>query len=104
MELLDSEDVRTLLPAKEARAERGGSCSCLWPDDLEEAPSTGLGGHSSRPRLGQAASRVAEVPAPRPAFTFLLEGDAQLKEFISTKKSKVNKGKYELATYELILN
>ena len=98
MESPDSEDERTLLPAEEAQAGQGESYSRLWPDDPEETPTTGLGGRSSPPLLGQAASRAPEVPTPRPTFTFLPEGDAQLREFISTKKSRVNKGNYELAT------
>ena len=104
MESLDSEDERTLLPAEGARAGRGGSYSRLWPDDPEEAPTTRLEGRSSRPRLGRATSQAAEVPAPRPAFAFLPEGDAQLREFISTKESIVSKSKYKLAIYKLILN
>ena len=102
MESLDSEDERTLLPAEEARAGRGESCSRLWPEDPEEALTTGFEGRSSRLCLGRAASLAAEVPAPRPAFTFLPERDAQLRELISVKESI--KSKYELATYELILN
>ena len=76
MESLDSENERTLLPIEETRAGRGGSCSCFWPDDPKEALTTGLGGHSSRPRLGRVASPAAEAPAPRPAFDFLTDGEA----------------------------
>ena len=68
MEWLDSEEERTLLPFEEAQAAR--------PDDPEEVPTTGLEGHSSCPRLGQAASPTAELPAHRLTFDFLPEGDA----------------------------
>ena len=76
MESLDSKDEKTLLLAKGPRARRGGSWLGLWQDDPEETPTIGLEGHSSCPCLGRATSRAAEVPAPRPIFAFLLEGDA----------------------------
>ena len=106
MESLDSEDDRTLLPVEETPARRGKSYLHLWPDDHKEAPITGLRGRSSHPRLGQAASSAAEVPAPWPAFDFLPVGEAQLREFMSTRKTRkevsVNESKYKLTIHELM--
>ena len=89
LELVDSEEERTPLSTGEEQIGRGGSYSCLWPEDPEEMLTTGLGGTSSRTRLGRAVSLEVEAPVPRPTFVFLLEGVAQLKEFIPARISRV---------------